>query len=110
MTGDNLERRFDRAMADVYERAKREVGYNATRYLQLLSEHGGLATARLLLTTPNVSDGFTTLWEAHRLDLTVEAHVLKPEFRGLFTAGELAVARERLDALGYSMPAEPEHR
>jgi len=38
---------------------------------------GGLATAKQLLWSETPSDGFTTLWAHHRLDLTVEAHVLE---------------------------------
>ena len=66
----------------------------------MLSEHGGLATARQLLLAATVSDGFTSLWLAHRLDLTVEAHVLKSEFNDLFTDDERTIARRRLDAFG----------
>ncbi len=40
-----LERRFHREMVQIYERAKRETGYNATRFLQMVSNQGGLATA-----------------------------------------------------------------
>jgi len=88
---------FHKAMLRIYEVAKREVGYNATRFLQMLSEHGGVATAKQLLHSPAVSDGFTALWMAGRDDLTVEAHVVKPEFAHLFTSEELAIAERRLD-------------
>ena len=46
---DEVERRFQRAMVGIYETAKRELGYNATRFLQIVSEQGGLVTARQLL-------------------------------------------------------------
>jgi hypothetical protein len=46
MTLDEVERRFHRAMISIYETAKRELGYNATRFLQMISEQGGLAAAR----------------------------------------------------------------
>jgi hypothetical protein len=85
MTLDEIERRFHRAMISIYETAKRELGYNATRFLQMISEQGGLATARQLLWSEAPSEGFTTLWERNRLDLTVEAHVLLDEFAPLFT-------------------------
>jgi hypothetical protein len=42
---DEVERRFDRAMIGIYETAKRELNYSATRFLQMVSEHGGLVTA-----------------------------------------------------------------
>jgi hypothetical protein len=46
---NEVERKFHRAMVAIYETAKRELGYNATRFLQMLSEQSGLATARQLL-------------------------------------------------------------
>jgi hypothetical protein len=98
---DELERRFHRAMVSIYETAKRELSYNATRFLQMISEQGGLATARQLLWDDKPSDGFTTLWERGRLDLTVEAHVLIPEFAPLFTKADLDRARDRLRAYGW---------
>jgi hypothetical protein len=44
-----LEARFDDAMMDVYLRALNECDYKATRFLQMLHEHRGLETARILL-------------------------------------------------------------
>ncbi len=73
---NDLERRFHREMVQIYEKAKRETGYNATRFLQMVSTEGGLATARKLLRAPAASEGFTALWERQRLDLSVEALVL----------------------------------
>ena len=101
---NETERAFHRQMIRVYEDAKRETGYNATRFLQMVSEHGGLATARQLLHSPNASDGFTALWERKRLDLTVESVVLRPELADLFTNEELDQARNRLEEYGFSPP------
>jgi hypothetical protein len=98
---DKLERRFHRAMVSIYETAKRELGYNATRFLQMISEQGGLATARQLLWDDKPSDGFTTLWERKRLDLTVEAHVIAPEFAPLFTEADHERAINRLREYGW---------
>lgn len=88
-------------MVAVYQRAKQEAGYNATRFLQMLSEHGGVATARQLLSTPGVSDGFSSLFEAGRLDLSVEYHVVLDEFQELFTEHERDIARRRLADYGF---------
>ncbi len=97
----DVELRFHKAMVAIYETAKRDLGYNATRFLQMVSEQGGLATARQLLWSDQPSDGFTTLWQHHRLDLTVEAHVLKSEFETLFTDADRHQARARLEAYGW---------
>src|ERR1700757_2146589 len=93
---DEVERRFHRAMIAIYETAKRELAYNAARFLQMISEQGGLAAARQLLWSDAPSEGFTTLWERGRLDLTVEAHILRDEFITLFTDEDRERARSRL--------------
>lgn len=68
---------FDAAMRSVYDRARSEANYHASYFLSMLAEHGSLATARRLLRSPAVSDGFAALWERGRLDLTVEALVVQ---------------------------------
>jgi hypothetical protein len=88
-------------MLEVYRRAKVECHYNANFFIQMVSGTGGLQTARTLLAATKLSDGFTALWKCGRLDLTVEALVLKSPWRGLFTDDELAIAQKRLDDLGY---------
>lgn len=91
-----MEAQFDRRMWKIYEDAKAELRYNATRFLEMLSTRGGLDTAHMLLRSPGVSEGFTELWSRGRSDLTVEALVLESPFDALFTPEELATARERL--------------
>lgn len=98
---------FDDAMMDVYLRARSECGYNATRYLQMLHEHRGPETARILLHAANVSEGYTALWERKRLDLTVEALILAPEWHSLFSDEERDIARKRLDSYGYKVGGAP---
>ena len=98
-----LEKRFDRDMRSIYTTAKRECGYNATRFLQLVGEKGGLAAAKQLISKPGGTEGFTTLWEHHRLDLSVEALVLKPEYKSLFSENEQKLCRDRLIEFGYEI-------
>jgi hypothetical protein len=98
-----LEKRFHDAMLDVYHRAKSEANYNASRFLSMVSDQGGYEAARTLLHSPNVSDGYTALWERKRLDLTVEAVILNPQWHDLFSESERKIARERLIAYGYDL-------
>ena len=98
----NLEKQFENEMLGIYRTAKKECGYNAVRFLQLVSEKGGLAAAKQLINKTGGTDGFTTLWEHHRLDLSVEAHVLKPEYAELFTEEEKNICRNRLKEFGYN--------
>ncbi len=78
------EKAFDAAMMDIYVRALEEADYKATRYLEMLHDHRGLETARLLIYADKPSDGYTALWERGRLDLTVEALVVQPKWQTLF--------------------------
>jgi hypothetical protein len=97
---DHIEKQFNRRMLGIYERAKAEADYNATYFLRMLSEEGGLETARRLVSSSQPSDGFTQLYLKGRLDLTVEHLVLEDDFRGLFAAGLLEMAADRLRQYG----------
>ena len=88
-------------MVSIYKRAKGEAEYNATRFLHMLTEHGGLETARILLHAKTVSEGYTALWERGRLDLSVEAVILESEWSELFSDEERAIAQRRLKEYGY---------
>jgi hypothetical protein len=80
-----------------YRKAKSEAKYNAIRFLQMVTDHGGAEAAHILINSPAVSEGYTALWERGRLDLTVEAMILKnKQFHELFSAEELEICRKRL--------------
>ena len=97
-----LGKQFHREMVAIYQTAKGELGYNATYFLRMLSEEGGVETAKRLVATPTPSDGFTTLYERGRLDLTVEALVLKPQYAELFPENLVEAARNRLADYGWT--------
>jgi hypothetical protein len=90
------ERHFHADMVAGAERLKREISYNPTRFLQMVGEYGGVEAAHHLLRGRDASDGFTTLWEHGRLEMSVEAFVLLPWYRQLFAEDELATAERRL--------------
>lgn len=100
---DTTERQFAHAMRGIYDRARTEANYTAGYFLSMLADLGPIATARKLLNATAVSDGFAALWERGRLDLTVEALVLQPEFDTLFDEHERGTARARLDQFGYRL-------
>ena|SRR5690242_16870268 len=102
MTHEPLAEAFDEEMFGIYKRAHSEANYNASRFLQMLHEHRGLETARILLHSPNVSEGYTALWERRRLDLTVEAVIHdNPKWHPLFTQEELDICTKRLTDYEY---------
>lgn len=97
----DLERKFHERMMKIYEQAKLECGYRANRFRNMVLEMGGLQTAKQLLSTESYSEGLTRLWEEKRLDISMEATVLQEPWRDLFTKGELAIAKKKLEELGY---------
>ncbi len=101
---NELEQRFHRTMLELYEKARDEADYNATRFLSMLSEIGGLETARVLLHASSVSDGYVELWKRGRLDLAVEAVILRPEWDALFSVEERLIAQKRLRKYKESPP------
>lgn len=105
---DELERQFNNAMLEIYEKAKKECNYHATRFFQMFDEYGGLETAKMLLRDPEIQEGFTNLYELKRLDLTVEAIVIDPKWKELFDPEEIEIARRRLEELGYSIDGTKE--
>jgi hypothetical protein len=76
------------------ENEKREAVWQAA------VEYSGVEAARRLLRKDDSSDGFTTLWDLRRLDISVEAYVLRSESAPLFTEEERAIARARLMEYG----------
>jgi len=94
---------FHEAMVEIYRRAKSEAGYTATYFLSMVSERGGYETAMYLIHTDRPSDGYTSLYERGRLDLTVEALVLRPAWEDLFTVGDRDLAQKRLIEYGFDI-------
>ncbi|MET3196932.1 HNH endonuclease [Gottfriedia sp. OAE603] len=95
-----LEILFHKDMLNIYTNAK-NIGYNASRFKQMVANEGGLTVARKFITNNTPSEGFTSLWELKRLDLTVEALILKEKYQYLFSEYERKKVFERLLEYGY---------
>ena len=104
---NELEDKFHDAMLDLYRVAKKECGYDAKVFLDMVLTDGGVKTARKLLGDRTIQYGFRKLWECERLNLTVECLVLNRRFATLFNERELEEARRRLRAHDFD-PAECE--
>lgn len=97
---------FTRALLDTYHRAQSEARYNSRPFFKMLQEDYGYDTALYLTHLPLPSSGFTKLWERQRLDLTVEAVVLRPEWYHLFSDADRMAAYRRLKQYHYEFPAD----
>jgi hypothetical protein len=99
-----LLREFEATLGEAWRRCR----YNPHYFAAMLREHGAVETAE----TPVKADRGSAVWafrlaDCGRLDLSVEAIVLKPIYAPLFTQVERGVARERLDRLGYTQCPSP---
>ena len=97
---DTLAQKFEEELKMKMLRAKKECKYNPTRFNQMLAAHGGVETAKRLISnarkTGNTSEGFSTLFLCGRLDLSMEDSVCKSEYAQLFTDEEIAYCKEVL--------------
>jgi len=98
---ENIEIQFHEAMINIYRQALSQCGYKATRFLNMVNEKGGLEAAKILLHSDKVSEGYVELYMRGRLDLTMEALVIKPEWSELFSSEEKKIAMKRLEDYGY---------
>lgn len=107
-----LEQRFHDDMVGIFHRAGEATrkerpdgsvvrGYWASYFLRGVRNHGGVAYAHQLLRAEGTTDGFKRLTEEGRLDLTLEALVLRPEYAMLFSEKERQIAASRLARAGY---------
>lgn len=99
----NPEAAFHQAMLDGYHKLA-QLNYRPTYFLRMVQEFGGVGAARRLLEHETISEGLERLWEMGRLDLSIEAFVLKPEYAELFSEEERACARRLLASLQYRAP------
>jgi hypothetical protein len=101
---NNLLFEFHKDMINIFHKAKKETGYNATRYLQMLiSPEASLNVAKKFVLSTHSSDGYAELWTKKRLDLTVEALVAyNQKYIELFTEEEINAARNRLQESDYT--------
>lgn len=91
------ERRLAEVLRTESAEYARVVGHPPTVLLHMLADMGAIETARRIVNAPHVSAGFTELWTAQRLDLSVEAVILRQDFVDLFDDFTIQRARRRLD-------------
>jgi hypothetical protein len=98
---EERQQRFAAALESAWEAWWTEVHYRWRRYRQMIRAYEAVGTVKRLVVKPGVSPGFQRLADAGRLDLTMEALVLHPDFAPLFTNDERDAARKRLQDHRY---------
>ncbi|WMI82170.1 hypothetical protein [Anaerotignum sp. MB30-C6] len=97
----DLEKKFSKEWMKKAEEAQGMEGYNATRLLKNIEEHGGVSVARRALSRDGCSENFEILKKKNRLDLSMEALIVKGEYGVLFDDNEVNDALALLCDCGY---------
>ena len=96
-----LEAEFTQALEGTIEAAKSR-GYIPTYFIRMLSEHGGVETAKRLLAKSEPQTDLFEVWHLGILHQSMEAVICdNPRFHSLFNTTEIAEAHRRLEELNY---------
>ncbi len=114
---NKLESEFEQDLQAALLEGKEKYKFKATRFVQMMAEYGGVGAARHLLESGPIAiqTGLTELWQRGRLDLSVEARVLLPKYRSLFSDDLREIASRRLTAYEFDLKAwirkaQPNHK
>lgn len=92
---EELERLFTARLRAAIEIC-RQLGYNPSRFERMLNDRGGLGTARHLIASGELQDGFLEVVGMGRSELTMESIMLEDEFAPLFNLHQRNAALWRL--------------
>jgi len=105
--------RFHEEMMGLYDRFA-ALGFRPVLLRRHVLLNGGVAAARELVFKPGTT-GLERLLDAGKPELSMEAMMLRPQYRDLFSELELKEARQRLESAGRSrsrgrLQAQPTER
>ena len=93
---NNLENTFTTVLLEQLSKAQKVCGVEETRLRQQAEQLGGVKAVKQMLSRRQENRQFTPLKQMKRLDLSVEALVIKGKYASLFTDEEVNAC---LDAL-----------
>lgn len=96
---------FTESMLNLQARMGLELGQPSPRLLRMIRKEGGLRTAVTIVRRKEPSSRFYLLHNQGRLDLSVEAWILQPQWSHLFSTSTKIVAYRRLMEFGYFPPS-----
>ena len=98
---NNLKNKFNLEVLQSIEESKK-IGYVPTRFIQMLQQSGNNAHEVVQqLVLKETTTGLEKLWEKGRLDLSMEAIMIKSEYTELFSEEVLNICRKKLRKYGY---------
>ena len=101
MQNINLQNKFNEEVFESIEKIKKEV-YVPTRFIKMLHQFKNNAVeVAQRVATKNTTIGIEKLYEKGRLDLSMEALIIKPEYKELFSPQIISNCLRKLRSLGY---------
>lgn len=101
----NLKVLFHEEMLSLHTKIGRATGYWPNRFLQKVRRAGGLPAAKeWLQPEKGLSRGLQRLARENRIDLSMEALVIREPWKQLFTDEEIKEAKRRLAAVSKMTP------
>ena len=103
MQNTALQNKFNEEVFESIEKMKKEV-YAPTRFIRMLhqSNNNAVEVAQKVV-AKEATIGLEKLYEKGRLDLSMEALIVKPEYKELFSPQIISVCARRLKSLGYKI-------
>jgi len=98
---ETLEKKLQQEVIRNCEIAEKECGCKMTRFLETIDRFGIVKTAQEILRKGRTSDCFNKLVEEGRIELTMEATIVKAQYAELFTDEEVNACYELLCEKGY---------
>lgn len=98
---DKLEKKLQDEVIKNCEIAEKEYGCKMTRFLETINRFGIVRTAQEILRKGRTSDCFNKLVEEGRIELTMEATIVKAQYSELFTDEEVNACYDLLCEKGY---------
>src|SRR5687768_7245269 len=104
----DLAREFDACMRQGVDTLA-GLGYNATRFRQMLDRNGGVETARRLVLA-DAAEGLWRLKQMEHLHMSAEFWVLLPRYENLFDQPVRDQAHNKLRGMEFDVDAELRER
>ncbi|OON92967.1 MAG: hypothetical protein ATN31_07415 [Candidatus Epulonipiscioides saccharophilum] len=98
---DRLKEIFSKEMLSLYKKINSQVKYRAQNMLKYINEYGGYQAALKYIYAPSYTNDFSALWEAGRLDLSIEVLLLNPKYDSIVPDSAKDFCKKRLDEYNY---------
>lgn len=98
---NTLEQQLQQELIHTVEQHNLVCGWNPARFLQSVNQYGAVSVLRRMLAQGKTSESFERLAEQGRLELSIEALIVKKQYAPLFTDKEVNACFDSLCQYGY---------